>query len=84
MPYVYTINNRFVGQHDCHTHHYGDQTLVRGCCVADAKRWKETAERVALSDAHPSVGMFTAAWNALTDAERSIVGELAHISPWEG
>lgn len=66
--------------HKCsHPYHYGDHKLVRDCCVDVARRYKAMSLRNAITDQHPAYGGFTAAWNALTDAERWIVGDLMPV-----
>lgn len=73
MPYVLVEHNRYIGEHDCHQHHFGDMTLVRECCVADCQHWNQVARKVAMSDQHPAYRMFRAAYESLTDAERKQV-----------
>jgi hypothetical protein len=79
MPYFLMENNRYIGEHDCRRDHYGDQTLVRDCCVADCTKHAETALRVAMTDAHPSYRLYIAAWNALTDAEMALVPNVVYM-----
>lgn len=74
MPYIATDANRYLGEHTCHCHHYDDQTMVRPCCVGDAKARKANLLYVAITTSHPAYVLFEAAWNSLTDAERWIVG----------
>lgn len=76
MPYVLVINNRYIGEHSCTNYHYGDQAIIRPCCVEDARKHKQNTLKVALSTSHPSYEMFHVAYGSLTDAERAIVGNL--------
>lgn len=79
MPYVATDANRYLGEHDCHHHHCGDQTMVRPCCVDDAEARKANLLRVAMTTSHPAYRLFEAAWNSLTDSERWIVGDVRAV-----
>jgi hypothetical protein len=79
MPYLCMENNRRIGEHNCDLYHYGNQTVVRPCCVADCKHHAETALRVAMTDAHPSYRLYIAAWNALTDAEMALVPNVVYM-----
>ena len=79
MPYVLTRDNRYIGEHDCHNHHYCNMNLVRPCCVADARKHKADTLRCAITDQHPSYAMFSAAWESLTDAERWQVGDIRPV-----
>lgn len=72
MPYILVEQNRYIGEHSCGRYTYGDETMVRDCCVADCKKWAETAKRVAMTNAHPSYRLYTAAWNSLTFAEMAL------------
>jgi hypothetical protein len=73
MPYICTDQNRYLGEHSCGRFHYGDQTIVRECCVADYREAKALRDRVAMTDYHPAARLEISAWNALTDAEQQIV-----------
>lgn len=76
MPYVsVSDSNRYLGEHTCHLYHYGDESVVRPCCVKDALARKENAQRVALTRSHPAVTIWLHAWNSLTTAEMALVGE---------
>ena len=79
MPYVCVRQNRYIGEHSCNNHTYGDQTMVRPCCVADAQKQKANVKRVAMTTSHPAYALWCAAWNCLTDAERWIVGDLTNV-----
>ncbi len=79
MPYILVINNRYIGEHACNHNHFGNQTVVRECCIQDALKWKDNTLKVALSTSHPSYEMFHAAYGSLTDAERVIVGNLSPV-----
>lgn len=79
MGYICVIDNRYIGEHSCGRWHYGDQTLVRDCCVDDARAQKANVMRVAITDQHPAYAMFSAAWNGLTDAERALVGDIRPV-----
>jgi hypothetical protein len=81
MPYVCESNGRYIGEHDCGQYHYGDQTMVRQCCVDDAKHWKSLAIKNAITREHPAYRMFVDATNALTAAESALVGDIEHV--WE-
>lgn len=76
MPYISTESNRYICEHSCGLYHYGDQTVVRDCCVADAIKAKENLLKVALTSSHPAYAWFRDAWNSLTDAEMAIVGDV--------
>lgn len=65
--------------HSCGNYHYGDQTVVRPCCVEHAKEWKATTLRVAMTTQHAAYLIFQTAWNSLTDAERALVGDLVAV-----
>lgn len=85
MPYVAIgRNNRYLGEHDCKQYHYGDMSLVRPCCVEDAKRIKALVLRNALTSSHPAYQLFTVAWNSLTDAEMGLVGDIVPVGFNEG
>jgi hypothetical protein len=73
MPYICVESNRYIGEHSCNRYHYGNQAMVRDCCVEDARKWAETARRVAMTDWHPAYRRYLAAWNSLTDAEMALV-----------
>jgi hypothetical protein len=79
MPYFLMENNRYIGEHDCRNYHYGDQTTIRLCCVADCIKHAETALRVAMTDAHPSYRLYIAAWNSLTDTEMALVPNVVYM-----
>lgn len=79
MPYVCEQANRYIGEHNCARYHYGDQTMVRDCCIADAQRYKAMALRNAMTTSHAAYRQFEAAWNSLTDAERQIVGDIVAV-----
>lgn len=76
MPYICVEDNRYIGEHDCGNYHYGDQSVIRPCCVLDAKKWKEVSKKVALTPRHPAYSMFRSAYSSLTDMERGLVGDL--------
>jgi hypothetical protein len=76
MSYICVDNGRYIGEHNCNNYHYGNQTIVRPCCVEDCKKYKEQTLKVALTKYHPSYLMFRAAWGCLTDAERKIIGDI--------
>ncbi len=61
--------------HRCRPH-YGDQSLVRSCCVDAAVTLKRQAQAVAFTDSHPAVRAFCEREGQLTDAEVTRVGEL--------
>jgi hypothetical protein len=79
MPYVATDRNRYLGEHSCNQHHYGDQSLIRECCIDDARKYKALTLRNAITDQHPAYRLFLAAWNSLTDAERWQVGDIVPV-----
>ena len=79
MPYVCERANVYIGEHSCNHYHYGDQTMVRECCIADALHMKELTLRNAITREHAAYRMFEAAWNALTDAERVRVGNIVPV-----
>jgi hypothetical protein len=72
MPYICVESNRYIGEHSCGIDHYGNRDMVRECCVADCKKWAETAKRVAMTNWHPSYRLYMSAWNSLTDAEMKL------------
>lgn len=77
MPYIcVSKDNRYIGEHICDNHHYGDMSIVRPCCVEDAKERKTDCIKYALTTNHPNYVIFEAAWNSLTDAEKEIVGDI--------
>jgi hypothetical protein len=76
MPFICTDQNRYLGEHDCRRYHYGDMTLIRDCCVADALARRELADRVAMTRWHPAFQLFAAARGSLTDAELALVPDL--------
>ena len=59
--------------HDCQIYHYGNQELVRQCCVDACIESHRMARRVALTIYHPAYLNATAEWNALTSAECTLV-----------
>lgn len=73
MPYICTDQNRYIGEHDCGRYHFGDMTMIRECCVADARAHAALALRVAMTEHHPAMRMYRAAFNSLTDAEQQLV-----------
>jgi hemerythrin-like domain-containing protein len=73
MPYVLVEHNRYIGEHTCGNHHFGNMALIRPCCVADCQHWAETAQRVAMSSEHPAYRTYLASFDALTDAEQKLV-----------
>ena len=79
MPYICCDGNRYIGEHSCSHHHYGDMKLVRPCCVEDARKQKALTLRNAITTSHPAYRMFQDAWNCLTDAERWQVGDIRHV-----
>lgn len=79
MPYIACSGNRYLAEHSCDQHHYGNQALVRPCCVADARQWKENTLRVAITTDHPSYRIFNAAFNSLTEAEQELVGDIVPV-----
>lgn len=45
MPYIcVSKDNRYIGEHICDNHHYGDMSIVRPCCVEDAKERKTVGD----------------------------------------
>lgn len=83
MPYISTTDdNRYLGEHCCHHYHYGDMTMIRPCCVTDARHRKAQAQEVALTSSHPVVTIWTHAWNCLTDAEQVEVGNWMPDDTW--
>ena len=82
MPYVASDGNRYLAEHTCGNHHYGDQAMVRECCVEDARKARAQRDRVAFTESHPASVVARAAWSCLTDAERDIVGPLPILSAW--
>lgn len=81
MPYVCEVSNRYIGEHSCGRYHYGDQAMVRDCCVDDARHWKALALRNAMTREHPAYRQFVDACNSLTAAEAVLVGDIEHM--WE-
>jgi hypothetical protein len=79
MPYVCVYDNRYIGEHDCKCYHYGNQSLIRSCCVDDARKQKANVLRVAMTNQHPAYQMFLAAWNSLTEAECWQVGDIRAV-----
>jgi hypothetical protein len=55
--------------HNCKNYHYGNQELVRDCCVASCIEIHLLARKVALTEAHPAYVRAMEEWNALTTAE---------------
>jgi hypothetical protein len=76
MPYICVSDGRYIGEHTCRNEHYGNMTLVRPCCVEDAKKYKALVLEKAMTREHPAYKMFVDAWNALTVAEMLIVGDI--------
>lgn len=76
MPYICVDANRYIGEHSCGRYHYGDQTMIRDCCIADALEARALADRVAMTRWHPAYQQFVAAYESLTDAERQSVPDL--------
>jgi hypothetical protein len=74
MPYIAERDNRYLAEHSCGRHHYGNEALVRECCVADALTYKALVEDVAFTTSHPAYAVYSTAMSALTEAERRIVG----------
>lgn len=79
MPYVSTQDNRYIGEHSCSNYHFGNMAMVRQCCISDAQIRKENCLRVAISTSHPAYKIFRDSFDALTDAERRIVGDLRQV-----
>jgi hypothetical protein len=81
MPYVCCDGNRYIGEHSCHNYTYGNETLVRECCLQDYRSRRDNAERVAFTSHHPAVRIEIDAWNSLTIAEVAIV-TAEYGGPW--
>ena len=79
MPYISVDAGRYLGEHSCGRYHYGDQAMVRDCCVDDAKRWKAVTLAKAITTSHPAYRLFCAAYDSLTVTERWIVGDLKPV-----
>ena len=62
--------------HQCGLYHYGDQSVVRPCCVENCRKWAQTALQVAFTDQHPAYRTYVEAWNSLSDAEMALVPSL--------
>jgi hypothetical protein len=76
MPYIAVSQNKYIGEHNCKNYHYGDMTLIRDCCVNDAKKYKQMTLENALTKSHPAYIMFISAYDNLTDSERLLVGDI--------
>lgn len=72
MPYL-------VGEHNCGLYHYGDQSVIRPCCVEYCKQRAEIALRVAMTDQHPAYRAYVAAWNSLTYSEMALVPDVRYM-----
>lgn len=81
MSYIVTVENRYIGSHTCEREHYGDQSVVRDGCILEAFYLNETANRCAMTSAHPSAELLRCAVDHLTDAERSILKSMTP-DPW--
>lgn len=75
MPYVLTIDNRFVCEHSCGLYHYGDMTVVRECCMNDYTIHHTVARNKAMTNYHLAMEAMREAYNGLTDAERARVAK---------
>lgn len=79
MPYICTRDNVYLGEHSCRRYHYGDMTMVRDCCIADARKYKALALRNAITTSHTAYRLFAAAYGSLTDAEQWQVGDIMQV-----
>lgn len=84
MPYITTIDNKYIHEHSCNKYHYGDMSLIRECCINDAKYLKQLVLDKALTTNHPAYICFENAWNSLTDSEMLIVGNIAYLGNANG
>lgn len=84
MPYITTINNKYIHEHDCSNYHYGNMDIIRQCCIDDANYLKGLVLEKALTTNHPAYVTFCDAWNALTDSERAIVGDIVYVGNSNG
>lgn len=73
MAFILVESNRYIGEHSCGIHHFGNMALVRACCVEDCRKYAEMAQRNALTTAHTAYRLYREAWNGLTDAEMALV-----------
>lgn len=64
--------------HQCESHHYGNQAVVRDTCVLAYVDAKEIERRLAITAAHPAARVATIYWNHLTEAEMKLAKELTH------
>lgn len=62
--------------HNCGQYHYGNQTIVRQCCVDHCVMVARLAVKNAQTDAHPAYREYIETWNRLTDAEASLVPDI--------
>jgi hypothetical protein len=62
--------------HSCGKHHYGNQTVVRQCCVDHCSQMARLAVDKAMTDQHPAYREYIETYNTLTDAEVSLVPDV--------
>ena len=67
--------------HACRQYAYGDQSVVRECCVEAAATLKHLAQVVAFTDSHPAVRAFFEREAGLTTAEVERVRQRVPGSP---
>lgn len=73
-------------QHDCGLYSYGDENLIRRCCVRHAEKLAIVAAAVSFTSEHPSYRAWLEAWNWLTttEVEREVVVKLWSLWPDTG
>ena len=78
MPYIAMDGNRYLAEHSCGKYHYGNQAMIRQCCIDDCAKYAQLAVDKAMTMSHPAYQVYVAAWNSLTDAERAIAPDLTY------
>ena len=62
--------------HNCENYHYGNQQIVRTCCVEACCESHRVAKKVALTVHHPAYQRAINEWNSLSTAECSQVMDI--------
>jgi len=75
MPYISVddVTHRYLGEHTCGRHHYGNMSMFRRCCVADCLCRLRRMLRYALTSADPNAVLFANTWDSLTTAEQKYI-----------
>jgi hypothetical protein len=71
-------------EHSCGIYHYGDQSIVRDCCVEHCREMARLTLAKALTTSHPAYRAYIEAWNELTDSEMALVPNIVYCGNFNG